>query len=100
MVIQGGCVYIIVNKHHTVFYVGVAASVSGRIQQHKEKLYPKSFSAKYNIDKLVYYEFFGSIEEAIQREKQIKKYSRIKKIALIIKINPEWKDLVDEVKYL
>lgn len=100
MTIQGGCVYIIVNTHHTVFYVGVTASVSNRIQQHREKFFPKSFSARYNIGKLVYYEVFDSILDAIEREKQIKKYSRAKKIELVNKKNPEWKDPIDEVKYL
>lgn len=100
MTVQGGCVYIITNTYHTVFYVGVAASISNRIQQHQEKFFPKSFTAKYNITKLVYYEVFDSIVDAIAREKQIKKYSRIKKIELIRKKNPEWKDLVDEVLYL
>jgi putative endonuclease len=65
-----------------------------------EKFYPGSFSARYNIARLVYYELFDSIEDAIAREKQIKKYSRVKKVELIVKKNPEWKDLYDEVKYL
>jgi putative endonuclease len=69
------------------------------VTEHKEKEHPYSFTAKYNIVKLLYYEGFFSIEEAIDREKQIKKYSRIKKISLILKMNPEWKDLYDEIKY-
>ena len=89
-----------VNKHHTVFYVGVGASISVRVEQHREKVNSKSFTARYNIEKLVYYELFGSIEEAIQREKQIKKYSRVKKVELIVSKNPDWKDLYDEIKYL
>ncbi len=96
----GGFVYILVNKHHTVFYVGIAASISSRVEQHRQKLFPKSFTARYNISKLVYYEFFETIEEAIQREKQIKKYSRVKKVQLIVNNNPEWKDLYEEVQYL
>src|SRR5687767_3157259 len=100
MTIQGGCVYIIANRHHTVFYVGVAASISNRIQQHREKFYPKSFSAKYNIGKLVYYEFFDAIVDAIDREKKIKKYSRFKKVQLIKTINPDFRDLAEEVQYM
>jgi len=85
------------NKHHTVFYTGVTSDLYARIIQHREKIYPKSFTARYNIYKLLYYESFFSIEEAIDREKQIKKYSRSKKKALVEKINPDWKDLFEEL---
>lgn len=87
------------NVHHTVSYTGVTADLYSRITEHREKAYPKSFTAKYNVVKLVYYESFYSIEEAINREKQVKVYSRSKKIALIEKLNPDWKDLYDEIKY-
>ena len=96
MTIQGGCAYIVTNKYNTVLYTGVAASVSNRVRQHRDKFYPKSFTARYNVAKLVYYESFGTIEEAIAREKQIKGYSRVKKIQLIRRKNPEWKDLFEE----
>ncbi len=96
--VHGGCVYIMVNNHHTVFYTGVSSDLFSRVTEHKEKIYPKSFTAKYNITKLVYYESFYLIEEAIVREKQVKVYSRAKKIALIEKQNPEWKDLYEEIK--
>lgn len=86
------------NRHHTVFYTGVTSDLFSRATEHKEKIYPKSFTARYNIFKLIYYESFYSIEEAIPREKQIKVYSRAKKIALIEKQNPEWKDLYEEIK--
>ena len=92
MIVYGGGVYIMVNKHHTVFYVGVGASISNRIAQHGQKVYSKSFTARYNIEKIVYYELFDTIVEAIAREKQIKKYSRVKKIQLILSKNPGWKD--------
>jgi len=92
---RGGTVYIITNKHHSVFYTGVTSNLDLRIYQHRTKEYPKSFSARYNIYKLVYHESFHSIVEAISREKQIKKYRREKKINLIIGVNPEWKDLYD-----
>lgn len=59
--------------------------------------YPKSFSVKYNLNKLVYYEHFGFIEEAIEREKQLKKWTRAKKEMLINDINPEWRDLYEEI---
>lgn len=68
--VYGGCTYIMVNKHHTVFYVGVTSDLYGRTTQHKEKFYPESFTAQYNVDKLVYYELLGTIQEAIAREKQ------------------------------
>jgi putative endonuclease len=97
--VRGGCVYIVVNNRHTVFYVGVTADLYARITEHREKVYPRSFTAKYNVSKLVYYETFYSIEEAIDREKQIKTYSRIKKIELIVAFNPEWDDLYETVKY-
>ena len=97
--IYGGCVYILVNKHHTVFYTGVTADLFTRVAEHREKLYPYSFTAKYQIYKLVYFERFYLIEEAIAREKQVKKYSRLKKVELVNKLNPMWNDLYDEVKY-
>jgi putative endonuclease len=97
--VHGGCVYIMANVHDTVFYTGVTSDLFSRVTEHREKAYPKSFTAKYNAFKLVYYESFYSIEEAIDREKQIKVYSRAKKITLIEKLNPDWKDLYDEIKY-
>ena len=97
---RGGTVYIMTNKHHTTFYVGVTSNLPGRVLEHKENFYPKSFTARYNLHTLVYHESFSSIEEAIDREKQIKGGSRQKKIDLIVSINPEWKDLFEvEVKF-
>ena len=96
--IRGGAVYIMTNKHHTVFYTGVTSELIYRIQEHKDKIYPKSFTARYNICKLVYYESFHSIEEAIAREKQVKKYRREKKIKLIQGMNPNWVDLFDSLE--
>ena len=89
----GGCVYILTNKNRTVFYTGVSADLTGRIYQHKTKHYPRSFTAKYNCDILVYYCFYPRIEEAISAEKAIKGGSRLKKIILINEMNPEWEDL-------
>jgi putative endonuclease len=95
----GGAIYILVNAHHTVFYTGVTADLVTRITEHREKQNLVSFTAKYNVTKLVYYERFHSIEEAIAREKQVKKYSRFKKVQLIVKLNTEWKDLYEDIKY-
>jgi len=95
---HGGSVYILTNRHHTVYYTGVTADLVSRILEHRDKRFPNSFTSRYNINKLVYFEVFFRIEEAIDREKQIKKYSRAKKIALIEKMNPEWKDLFEEIK--
>jgi putative endonuclease len=92
-----GAVYINTNKHHTVFYTGVSSDLISRIRDHKRKRYSKSFSARYNVDKLVYYELFFSIVEAIEREKRIKGWSRAKKIKLINEFNPEWKDLYEDL---
>jgi putative endonuclease len=98
MVMQrGGCVYIMTNKQHTVFYTGVTSDLIGRVWDHKNKTYPKSFTSKYNCDKLVYYYFHSHIEEAISAEKLIKGGKRQSKIDLILSINPDWKDLYDDL---
>ncbi len=95
---RGGTIYIITNFTHTTFYTGVTSDITSRIIEHKEKAYPKSFSAKYNLDKLVYFCSYDSIEEAIAEEKRIKGGSRKRKIKLIESINPGWKDLWEIVK--
>ncbi|MBB5397681.1 GIY-YIG nuclease family protein [Mucilaginibacter sp. AK015] len=94
---RGGCVYIITNKEHTVLYTGVTSDIIGRISDHKNKTYPKSFSAKYNCNKLVYYLFYSHIEEAIAEEKRIKDRNRQSKIDLINATNSEWRDLYDDL---
>jgi putative endonuclease len=96
LVKKGGCVYIITNKIHTVLYVGVTSNLRQRIWQHINKFYPESFTAKYNCNKLVWYESFASISEAIAREKQLKAGNRAKKMELIKELNPDWKDLWEE----
>ena len=93
-----GFIYIITNKYQTVVYTGVTSNLPQRILEHKEKRYPNSFSARYNVNVLVYYEQFQWIEDAIAREKQIKAGSRDAKNALIRSINPTWKDLFEEIK--
>ncbi|WP_223033412.1 GIY-YIG nuclease family protein [Hanstruepera marina] len=87
-------VYFLTNKNNTVIYVGVTSNLLKRIYQHKTKTF-KSFTSKYNCDKLVYYEAFSGINQAITREKQIKAGSRSRKINLIEIDNPEWNDLSD-----
>jgi putative endonuclease len=95
---RGGAVYIVTNKSHSVLYTGVTTDLQSRTEQHREHYYKKSFSDRYNTEKLVYYELFGSIEEAIAREKEIKKWRREKKEALINSMNPAWNDLWNVVK--
>ncbi|GGE54575.1 putative endonuclease [Pedobacter psychrotolerans] len=95
---RGGTVYIITNFTHTTFYTGVTSDLLSRMKEHKEKEHSNSFSARYNVNKLVYFCFYSTIEDAIAEEKRIKGGSRLKKIKLIENLNPEWKDLWDEVK--
>ncbi len=97
--VRGGCIYIMTNKHHTTLYIGVTADLVARVQEHKEKSDPRSFTAKYNLVELAYFELLPGIEEAIAREKQLKGGSRKNKIDLINRMNPGWIDLYEkEVK--
>jgi putative endonuclease len=96
---RGGCIYIITNNHNTTLYVGVTSDLLNRIDEHKNKVYKKSFSSRYNLSKLVYYEGFHSIEEAIAREKQLKAGSRKNKEKLINGFNPEWRDLSNDIDF-
>jgi|SRR3989344_4822239 len=89
-------IYIMTNKTNTVLYTGVTSDLVKRAYQHKNKQV-SGFTAKYNINKLVYFEVFSDITEAIRREKQIKGGSRHDKVNLIIKNNPNFKDLFDEI---
>jgi putative endonuclease len=84
------------NKNNKVLYTGVTSDLPGRIYQHKNKMV-EGFTNKYNVDKLIYYETMESAYGAITREKQIKAGSRKKKIDLINKMNPEWKDLYNSI---
>ena len=77
-------------------YTGITNNLMKRVYEHKNKLID-GFTKKYNITRLVYFEVFNNIEDAIRREKQIKGWVRKKKIALIESINPEWKDLYEEL---
>ena len=94
---RGGYIYILTNYTNRVLYIGVTSTLYYRIIEHKEKKYPNSFSSKYQCNKLVYYEFFTSIEEAIMREKRLKKWNRQWEIELIENLNPEWEDLINKV---
>lgn len=96
MFIKQYYVYIATNKINTVLYTGVTNNLIRRMYEHKNK-FISGFSSKYNICKLIYYEIFNDINEAIKREKQIKAGSRKKKIELIKKINSEFKDLYHEI---
>ena len=87
-------IYILTNAGNSVLYVGVTSDLTQRIQQHKSGFFKNSFTSRYRINKLVYYELFQDIGDAIAREKQIKAGSRQKKIDLVNSRNPEWKDLL------
>ena len=89
--------YITTNKPNGTLYTGVTSEIKYRIQSHKNKKYKNSFSARYNLDKLVWYQEFDSIIDARAREKQVKAGSRAKKMALIEAMNPEWRDLYYEL---
>ena len=91
-----GFVYILTNKHHRVLYTGVTSDLPRRIYEHKAKLV-EGFTKKYNVDKLVFFEVYEDIVDAIAREKQIKAGSRKKKIELIGSMNPQWRDLYEEL---
>ena len=89
-------VYIATNIHHSVFYTGVTNNIERRMFEHKNKVYPNSFTARYNVNILIYAEQFSYINDAIFREKQIKDYSREKKLVLIKSTNPNFSNLLDE----
>lgn len=89
-------VYILTNKNNTVLYTGFTDDIGRRVDEHKQKVVSKSFTSRYNCDKLVYFESFESTQEAILREKQLKRYKRKWKENLINEENSEWKDLAKE----
>ena len=90
-------VYTLTNRSK-MFYTGITNALRRRMQEHKQKQVP-GYTKKYNLDKLVHYEEFSEVNEAIAREKQIKGWSRKKKIALIERQNPDWKDLTYDLPY-
>lgn len=87
-----GYIYLLTNWTGAVLYTGVTSNLEQRIWQHKQKLVD-GFSKQYELEKLVYYEVYDDISEAIKREKQIKNWRRDKKNKLVLKMNPKWKDL-------
>jgi len=88
-------VYILSNKRNGTLYIGLTNDIERRISEHKSKTY-KGFTLKYDVNKLVYFEELESYNDAVTREKQLKKWRRIWKLSLIEKSNPEWNDLSKE----
>jgi putative endonuclease len=86
-------IYIVASKKNGTLYIGITNNLERRIKEHKSKLNPQSFTARYNVNILVYYETFQYVNDAIDREKQLKKWNRQWKINLIEEDNKEWKDL-------
>jgi len=91
-----GYTYILCSQRNGTLYIGVTSDLVKRVWQHKQK-FVVGFTKKYNVDKLCYYECFDNILDAIEREKQLKKYVRKKKLDLIERFNPEWIDLYYEI---
>ena len=89
---KSGYVYILASGFQHL-YVGVTSNLERRVAQHKEGTYAGAFTERYNIKQLVYIERFGEMATAIAREKQLKRWSRVKKIGLIVAVNPDWQDL-------
>jgi len=89
-------VYLLTNKPRGTLYTGVTGNLCARVWQHKSKL-TRGFTAKYNLTKLVYFEIFEDMYQAISREKQLKAGSRKSKVRLIERSNPEWKDLSQDI---
>lgn len=90
-------VYILTNKAKTVLYTGMTNNLKRRLQEHKEKLNPNSFTAKYNVTHLLYYEHYGWIQQAIEREKEIKLMKRDRKLELIKNFNSNLDFLNDTI---
>ncbi|MCH7914692.1 MAG: GIY-YIG nuclease family protein [Deltaproteobacteria bacterium] len=88
-------VYLMTNWNNKVMYLGVTNDLERRVYEHKNKLI-KGFTDKYNVNKLVYFEDTSDVAAAITREKEIKKWRREKKNALVKKVNPDWKDLSED----
>ena len=90
-------VYILTNKYNTVLYTGVTRDLIRRVYEHKSHADPKSFTSKYKVTKLVYFEETSNVRVAIEREKQIKSWSRDRKADLIFEKNPHWVDLYNRL---
>lgn len=90
------CIYIVTNRNQSVLYIGVTNRLSRRTWEHREGD-KAGFASKYQCKKLIYYEHYGDVRDAIARESQLKKWSRAKKFALINRLNPRWEDLGADV---
>ena len=88
-------VYILASRKNGTLYVGMSSALAHRVYQHKNEVYD-GFTKRYGVKRLVYYEVYNNVWDAIYRERRIKKWMRAWKIALIEKHNPNWKDLVDD----
>ena len=86
-------VYIMANKPNGVIYIGATDNIDERVKEHQLKIYPKSFTSRYNCNMPVYFEEFEDGVEAVQREKRFKKWKRGWKVELIEEMNPKWSDL-------
>jgi putative endonuclease len=91
-------VYILASKRNGTLYVGVTNDLVRRMSEHKAKVVP-GFTRQYRVDKLVYFEEYASILEARARERTLKRWLRVWKLELIEKMNPEWRDLTDELAF-
>ena len=96
MNLESSFVFIVTNKPRGTLYLGVTVDLVRRVGEHKQAV-GRSFTARYNLDKLVWFEVFGDIERAIQRETSLKRWSRDWKIGLIEKSNPDWRDLFEDI---
>ena len=90
-------VYMLTNSHRNVMYTGVTNDLIRRVYEHKQHLDKGSFTAKYNVELLVYYETTSDVKSAIEREKQIKGWNRRRKNELVESINPKWLDLYESI---
>ena len=90
-------VYILTNKYGTVLYTGVTNDLIRRVYEHKNHLDKNSFTARYKVTKLVYFEQTTDVRAALEREKQIKSWSRDRKTSLIFEMNPRWVDLYNQL---
>ena len=93
---SGGWVYIMTNRPNGTLYVGVTSDIARRAFEHREGL-AKGFTKRYGLERLVYMEFYEDIRAAIQREKNMKHYSRAWKAQLIIEAHPDWRDLYEDL---
>ena len=88
------CVYILASRGNGTLYIGVTGDLCGRMAEHKQGLI-EGFTKKHGVTRLVYYEMHETMDDAIRREKQLKKWNRLWKLRIIEEINPEWLDLFD-----